>query len=103
MKFEARKGKYPQWLDKENDVKNGDTLKITSDVRMIKGNYGEKPVVEVTLSNGDIRTTSLNPTTIDNLSKGCSPESSDWIGLECKVLLGLTPKGNIILILKPII
>lgn len=92
--------KFAQSLDKDHDIQNGDIIQIISEVRNVTTKYGEKQVVEIKLSNEEVRSMWLNTSSISNLIDKYGEDTNSWINKPMKVLIGLTPNGKTMVILK---
>jgi hypothetical protein len=96
-------GKFPPSIDKDNDVQSGDIVMIASEARMAKSKFkdsGEQAVLTAKLPNEEERTIWLNQTSINNLVDKYGEDDKFWVGKPMKVLIGLTPQGKTMLILK---
>jgi hypothetical protein len=92
--------KFAESLNKETEVQNGDIIQIVSDVRTVTTKYGEKQVVEVRLPNEEIRSLWLNTSSISNIIDKYGEDTNNWVNKPMKVLIGLTPNGKTMVILK---
>ena len=93
-------GKYAPSLNKDTEINTGDIVQIASDVRVATTKYGEKEVVEIRLPNEEIRSFWLNEKSRTNLIDKYGEDTTQWINKPMKALVGLTPKGMTMVILK---
>ena len=99
-------GKFAPTLDKDKDIQNGDIVQLVGDIREVETKqWGVKKVIEVKLPNEEVRTLWLNQSSINNLVEKYGNgegflDSSALNGKPMKCLLGITGKGDTMLILK---
>lgn len=92
--------KFAPSLNKDTEVQNGDIIQIISDVRTVTTKFGDKQVIEVRLPNEDVRSLWLNSSSISNIIDKYGEDTNNWVNKPMKVLIGLTPNGKTMVILK---
>ena len=80
-----------EWAKKGEDIKNGDVVKITSDIEIITGEYGEQHTCKVETRNGE-KNVRLNQTSLNALVDSFGEETKEWVGKEVKIT---TAKQNV--------
>ena len=93
-------GKYAPSVDKDKELASGDIVQILSDVREVTTKFGEKQCFEIRLPNEEVRSFWLNQSSISNLIDTYGEDTKNWVNKPAKVLIGLTPNGKTMAILK---
>ncbi len=92
--------KFPESLNKETEINSGDIFQIVSEVREITTKFGEKQVIEIKLPNEEVRTLWLNTSSKNNIIDKYGEDTTGWMNKPMKALIGLTPNGKTMVILK---
>jgi hypothetical protein len=92
--------KFAPSLDKDKDIQSGDIIQIISDVRTANTKFGEKQIIEIKLPNEEVRSLWLNQSSISNIIDKYGEDTNNWVDKPMKCLIGLTPNGKTMVILK---
>lgn len=65
------------------DIKDGDTIKILDEGQIVTGDYGDRHVFKVNTKNGEKNLT-MNQTSLNNLIDALGDDTSKWIGQDIK-------------------
>lgn len=93
-------GKYAPTLNKDTEITSGDIVQIVSDVRVATTKFGDKQVFDIKLPNEEVRSFWLNAKSLENIIDKYGEDTTQWINKPMKALVGLTPKGMTMVILK---
>ena len=92
--------KYPALLNLETDVENNGTLIIMSEPRQVTTRFGEKKVINVQTTGGELRSMFVNNKSWNAIWDTYGADTLDWVGKPMRVMIGMTPTGNNMAILK---
>jgi hypothetical protein len=74
------------WVKVNEDIKDGDLVKILDSGKTISGDYGDREVFSIQTKNGE-KNLSFNQTTINNLIDYLGDETENWKEKEAKVFI----------------
>jgi len=89
------------WLDKEKEVRTGDTVTIANAGEIVDSQYTyddgtpkKQHLFKIKLANGEERNVTLNRSTLDILIDELGDETEHWVGKEVKVFTHKTVIGG---------
>ncbi len=85
MEFTKKDAPNGTFAKKGTDIKNGDTITIADQGKVIDGKFGEQNVFKIKTTTGEFLM-SFNQTSLNSLINEFGTESSSWVGKSVKVI-----------------
>lgn len=86
MKVTKKVNARGEYAKLNEDIKDGQTIKILEDCVIVTGEFGDKHVFKVETPNGEKNLT-FNQTSMNNLIDAFGDETESWVGIEVKAWL----------------
>lgn len=83
MKIEKQKG-GSMFLTPNEDVKDQELVKITTEGELVDTDWGQKIKVEVETPKGEVKTFSMNKTSMNNMIDAYGEDTAKWVGEKAK-------------------
>lgn len=85
MKFQKKVSLGAPFAKKGTDIKEGDIITLTSDGKIVEGQFGPQNIFEIKNVDGAEFVLSINQTSMNALIDVFGEESANWVGKRVKV------------------
>lgn len=87
MKIQVDSGISGTWAKVNKDIRDGDRLKILDAGQVQQGQFGEQYIFKIMTLRKEEFNLALNRTSRNNLARGYSADTEDWVGKVAKAFV----------------